>query len=236
MNTLSYKIWLDKSGYEPFLDFLKGVCIVFVVLTHCISPAMHKYSLFCLWGDMAVPMFLLVQVFQTYKKGTLNVKFNMRKLLKRIVIPFLIAQLIAVMVLSFGEHPLMSTLKQFGDLGAGAYYPYIYVELAVLLWMVSPLFNKVKNTGLILFFFLVVSELIELFCIYLTVGPEVYRFLFFRYTFLIFLGWLLVNDGIVLNPLTALLSVISGIFILVFDGIIPLDFLGGGKSFVRCIL
>lgn len=228
MKSLSYNILLNKKGYEPFLDFLKGVCIVFVILTHCISPSLHKYSLFCLWGDMAVPLFLVVQVFQTYKKGTSIIKINVTKLLKRIVVPFLIAQVAGVAVLSLVGYPFLNSLRQFGDIGPGAFYPYIYLQFAVLLWLVSSLFNKVKKVGLLLFLFLVVSELLELVSIYLPIGPSVYRFLFFRYTFLIFLAWLLTKGGIAFKPFTIVLAIVSAVFILLFDGIIRRYNLTGG--------
>ena len=222
MYSLSYKIKLNKDGYEPFLDFLKGVCIIFVILTHCISPSLRKYSLFCLWGDMAVPLFLVVQVFQTYKRGTKNIKINIAKLLKRIVIPFLIAQACGVAILSFvGGISLLSSLRQFGGIGPGDYFPYIYIQFTILLSFLSPFFDKNKEM-VIASFFILVSELLELACIYLSVGLHFYIFSFFRYTFLIYLGWLLANDRIQQNLITYILTLVSVVFILSFDGIIQL--------------
>lgn len=213
------RIVLNKYGYEPFLDFLKGVCIVFVILTHCISPALHKYSLFCLWGDMAVPLFLLIQVFQTYKKGTNNVSIKPVKLLKRIVIPFLITQTIGVAVLFLTSRQLIPSLSKFGGIGPGAFYPYIYLQFVILLFILAPLFNRVKSSWILWLLFLLISELLELISIRF-IQPDVYRFLFFRYTFLILLGWLLTKDKIVLNGWTFLLSILSMFAILVFDGIV----------------
>jgi len=229
--SITKTITLSKTGYDPFIDFLKGACIVFVILTHCISPTFHKYSLFCLWGDMAVPLFLLIQVFQTYKKGTNNVSVKPVKLLNRIVIPFLITQAFGVVVLFFTSIQLIPSLSQFGDIGPGAYYPYIYLQFVILLLMLAPLFNRVKHTWMLWVLFLVVSELLELFSIKY-IQPNVYRFLFFRYTFLIFLGWFLTKDKIVLNALPFILSILSMFAILVFDGIV----LEGGGRFVNGVL
>lgn len=60
-------ITLQKEGYDPFIDYLKGVCIFLVVLAHCLPHT--EYILFPLWGDQAVPLFLLIQVFHAYKHG-----------------------------------------------------------------------------------------------------------------------------------------------------------------------
>lgn len=57
-----------KEGYDPFISYLKGVCIFWVILTHTITKDVHDYSLFCLWGDMAVPIFLAIQCVHVYKK------------------------------------------------------------------------------------------------------------------------------------------------------------------------
>ena len=154
-------VQLNKTGYEPFLDFLKGVCIVFVILTHCISPAVHRYSLFCLWGDMAVPMFLLIQAFQTYKKGTNDISINFKKLLKRIIIPFFMAQLIGVAVLIMTSKQVCSLIFQVGNIGPGAYYPYIYLQFVLLLWLLAPVFNCIKNKFVLAGSFLVVSQIFE---------------------------------------------------------------------------
>ena len=55
------------------------------------------------------------------------------------------------------------------------------------------------------------------------ISKGIYRFLFFRYTFLIFGGYLLATGGLRLNIKTLLLSLVSMLFILICDGIIPID-------------
>ena len=60
---------LRRDGYDPFIDFVKGVCIVLVVLTHCLPDIVQFYVLFPLWGRPAVPLFLIIQVLHTYKEG-----------------------------------------------------------------------------------------------------------------------------------------------------------------------
>ena len=60
-----------RSGYDSFIDFLKGICILLVLLDHSLS-LIKEYSLFAIWGRPAVPIFLLIQVFHAYKRGVDN--------------------------------------------------------------------------------------------------------------------------------------------------------------------
>ena len=83
----------NKTGYDPFIDFLKAYSIICVVIAHILPAYSYKYILFQLWGDMQVPMFVLIQVFHAYKKG-LKPKLNWESLLKRIFIPFVAVQVV----------------------------------------------------------------------------------------------------------------------------------------------
>lgn len=216
----------DKKGYDPFIDYLKGVAIIFVILTHLISDTLHSYTLFCLWGDMAVPLFLLVQVFHSYKKENVVLKF--KQILKRIVVPFLATQVVICALLVILNRGFdIALFKGFGNLGPGAYYPYIYIQFALLIWLVAPLFRRVKSRTALLVIFIAISEVIELICIYMKIDSDIYRFLFFRYTFLLFLGFLLAKDKLIINRWALIVSLISLLFVLSFDGII-----GGGQLFV----
>ena len=55
-------IAFNKHGYDPFIDFLKGVCILFIILTHCFPEYLIEYTQFDLWGRTAVPLLILLQV------------------------------------------------------------------------------------------------------------------------------------------------------------------------------
>lgn len=60
------------------------------------------------------------------------------------------------------------------------------------------------------------SLLWELVCIYIHIPEMLYRLLFFRYFFLIYLGYMWVEKGILLDNIRLLLSVVSIAFILMF--------------------
>lgn len=83
-------IVFNKTGYDPFITFLKGYAILCVVLAHSVPNIEHSGYEF--WGSMQVPLFLLIQTFHVFKRDTATL--SLKKLLTRIVIPFLILQTI----------------------------------------------------------------------------------------------------------------------------------------------
>ena len=94
-----FSLPFNKSGYDPFIDFLKAYAIIMVVFTHCIPSFVHDLILGCLWIDVQVPLFLLIQVFHAYKNEKIP-EINMKKMAKRIVLPFVIIQIIIFVTLA----------------------------------------------------------------------------------------------------------------------------------------
>ena len=101
-------IRLQREGHDPFIDYLKGICILFVVLNHCLPTEYTNKTLFCLWGSIAVPLFLILQVFHSLKKNIGNITIQYRKIWHRVVYPFLLTELIIISIsflrqVAFGE-------------------------------------------------------------------------------------------------------------------------------------
>ena len=176
-------------------------------------------TLFGLWGKWAVPLFLLIQAFHTYKYGYNN-RLRFGKILNRVIIPFFIVEVLLVSI-RYIEGDLRNVesvrkLISMGGSGAGCYYPYIYVQFAIFLFIFGKIFSRIKKIYWV-YVVLMSSILLEcLFCIINT--PEyVWRLLCVRYVFIAWGGVLLVeNNGIVINNRTILLSLISIVFIVLF--------------------
>ena len=86
---------LNNKGYDLFIDFMKGLCIIWVVLTHSIPYEWQQMIGFPFWGAQAVPMFLLIQSYHYFKHDELP-SINWSKLFKRIILPFIINSFIDV--------------------------------------------------------------------------------------------------------------------------------------------
>ena len=146
------KITLNKSGYEPFLDFLKGLCIIWVILTHCMSIALQDATLFSLWGAMAVPLFLIVQVFHAYKRGIENCKYNNKiwdKIYSRVLKLFILAQVpLFVGWVYTKRNDVFTAVTEYisgGGVGPGNYYVWVYMQFALLLPLMAVFLRKTAH-------------------------------------------------------------------------------------------
>lgn len=213
------RIEFNKVGYDPQIDYIKGLCILFVIWTHCISRDELGYIYFPYWGDTAVPIFLLIQVFHYYKKGTVFRMPSAFKLWKRIMLPFII--MIALMFLTQffiyydATGGTFSPSLYWDKRGPGSYYIFIYLEFALVIPMFAPLFKRLPIKWLFVIF-VILSQLIEFVTSITNCPDNIYRITFFRYTFLIFIGYLLASRGLVLNKYTISGGIISAIFIYIF--------------------
>lgn len=135
---------------DLFIDFLKGLCIISVVLTHNLPPVVMKASVFVLWGAMAVPLFLMLQSYHVFKRGAnmgMNLKdyYPWQKIWLRIIKPFVLVTLATGAILVIVGHDPMSVIKDAviaGGIGPGSYYVWIYLQFALLLPLCLTLFNK----------------------------------------------------------------------------------------------
>ena len=87
-------ITLGRDKYDPFIDYLKAYAIICVVISHALPAELHLPTLFTIYGDMQVPLFIMIQVFHAYKKGKPNI--SIRKLWERIFKPFFLVQFLII--------------------------------------------------------------------------------------------------------------------------------------------
>lgn len=216
MNYKSIQIKLKTEGYDPFIDFIKGVCILFVVLNHCVPSNLSNDILFYLWGTPAVPLFFILQTFHTYKKGTDNIHFSFTKMWNRILKPFLLIQLIIIFIkllqLSFSsDFNIIGFVEEtllWGGVGPGSYFPWVYFEISLLLPVFSFIFNCLNNKWLFVFF-IFISEFVEILGSLFSFPFRLYRLSFLPFLFTIYIGYLLAKKGIIMNFYAFVLSVIS---------------------------
>ena len=213
------KIEFQKEGHDPQIDYIKGLCILFVVWTHCMNRGELSDILFPYWGDTAVPIFIIIQVFHCYKKGVSMRMPCISKLWKRILKPYFIMVALMFIVQFFMYYDMtdgtFSPTLYWEKRGPGSYYIFIYIEMAFVIPLFASLFGKF-STKWLLVIFLILSQLVENVCSLTHCPDNIYRILFFRYIFLIFLGYLLATKGLVLNKLTITAGICSMLFIYLF--------------------
>ena len=211
-------IEFNKLGHEPFFDFLKAYAIICVLISHtCYTlPFINKLYPF-LWLEMQVPIFVLIQAFHVLKKT--NNQLSIKKLFKRIILPFLIIQF-TIFILNLIkdaniDYNQIINVLIYGGYGPGAYYPWVYIQLAIILYFLRPLFNKGNfiKTAII---WIAVCECFEIIESCINMHEYIHRLTAIRYLFLIFLAWVWIKKGIVINKTTLTLSIISMMSIFYF--------------------
>ena len=213
------KIEFNKTEYDPQIDYIKGLCILFVIWTHCISRDELGLIFFPYWGDTAVPIFLIIQVFHYYKKGVSVRMPSVSKLWKRIIKPYIIMVALMFIVQFFIYFDMtdgtFSSTLYWTKRGPGSYYIFIYLEMAFIIPLFAPLFRQF-STKWLLVIFLILSQLVEIVCSLTHCPDNIYRIVFFRYIFLIFIGYLLATKRLILNKLTITASIFSMFFLYLF--------------------
>lgn len=211
---------LNRGGYSETVDVLKGFAILYVLFTHSMPLFLKNLTMFDLWGGMGVPIFLLIQVFHYYKRGLDKTPaINPVKVLKRVVAPFILAELAIILLKCIMGEPFsesfMGCLSNWGY-GPGEYYVWIYLQFVLLLPLTTYIFKKIEVRCAPVAF-IGMSAALEIICSITDIAEHTYKFLFFRYFFLIYLGYLWAKNDIILNRKYLLLSIASMIAILVFD-------------------
>ncbi len=217
-----------------YIDFIKGIAIVSVILLHSLSTnALHQsYALFHIW--QAVPVFVAVTFYLSCNSidriitngggyNLYNQYFSREKLvrlLKKILLPWAVVLLIQFLLIFalqiiYGGDYLIMFLKN-GGTGPGSYYCHIYLQFWVLMPFIYKLLSIKKNPlfGIVLLFVLCVIANIILNII--NPSPESYRLLFIRYLFLACISYIWLRYDVKLTVL-AILSAISIIYWYVTD-------------------
>ena len=208
------KITFNRTGYDPFIDFIKAYAIICVLIGHTIP--FTDYWGYGLWAGMQVPLFVLVQSFHGFKKETLDI--NCKKIFLRVILPYIVVQSIAFIFLLCKDSSGLYSFIGSGGSGPGSYYPCIYIQIALLLPLVKKWIDKNRNNKTkVLITFLVICESFEVLFSVIDLPDRIYRLLAIRYLFLLYLAWIWVKDGIVINRLTTILSVLSFIAIIYFE-------------------
>jgi len=214
------KIDFKNIGYDPQIDYIKGVCIIFVIWTHAINRSELGYILFPYWGDTAVPIFLIIQAFHYYKKGIDLRMPSPITLWKRILRPFIVMIALTFLAQFFIYYDItdgvFSPTLYWDKRGYGSYYIFMYLEFAFLIPIFALLFKSLSVKWTFLFF-VVLSQLLEYISCTTHCPDYIYRILFFRYTFLIFIGYLLATKRLVLNKFTLCWSIIGIISLYLFN-------------------
>jgi peptidoglycan/LPS O-acetylase OafA/YrhL len=193
-----------KEKRQPFLDVLKGCCILFVVITHFSwSKGERLRYLFPFWIGMAVPVFLIISGYVytlSYQRAgvqTLKEAYQgkqLKKKLWRYTKPFAWAFLMELVIyFVLGKHPRwlshpLTVITTFftGGKGPGSYYYPLLLQLVFVFPLVYVVIKKYAEKGLL--FCGLANLAYEVLQRTTGMSKEMYRLLLFRYLLLLAAG------------------------------------------------
>jgi peptidoglycan/LPS O-acetylase OafA/YrhL len=139
------------------IDVIKTVCIGLVVAIHAMGePGNAAEDYFGQLSRVAVPMFLAISGWLHATEEPIPWKRTLGRL-KRLLIPYLIASILAEYYLASRGEP-RSALRILHDLMLGdAFGPYYYVFAIVTMTLLGPIFARVPRRWLLVAWFVLVA-------------------------------------------------------------------------------
>ena len=187
----------DRLSY---LDFYKGICILLIIIQHSmLDPTFRKVYLFPYWVFMAVPILMVITGYVSslsFEKNGVTLKSayhpkNIICKLLRFIIPFLPVFIVEYIILymTFGNRLTWRFLLDTfitGGIGPGNYYFPIMLQVVLIFPLIWAVIRKLGFKGLVICF--AVNFAYEVFKTLIHMDPEVYRYIAFRYVFIISFG------------------------------------------------
>lgn len=197
---------MDKTNTNQnnFIDILKGLCILFIVITHFTWTTEERlHLLFPFWIEMAVPIFMIISGYVyslSYQRQRINCfkdayrPSNVINKIIRYTLPFLVIYLVELAYIvctgqaTLSPNIIWEWILGFlqGGIGPGSYYYPVMIQFIFVYPMIYFILKKYSGNGLVLCF--AINALYELFQRVIGMNGDIYRLLIFRYVFVIAAG------------------------------------------------
>jgi peptidoglycan/LPS O-acetylase OafA/YrhL len=182
------------------IDVLKGIAILFVVITHFKwTDNERQLLLFPFWINMAVPTFMFISGYVNTKSNERKEYTSFKKLYGinqiisksiRLSVPFFIAYIIELImyIIKDSEYSFYDYFMMFlnGGTGQGSYYYPVMMQFVFMFPVIYLLIKEYERKGLFLCF--CINLLFEVLKNAYQLNEECYRLLVFRYIFIIAAG------------------------------------------------
>ncbi len=198
------KLKTSERSRLSYLDFYKGIAILFVIITHYAwTDSLRAKLLFPFWIDMAVPIFMVITGYVnalSYEnknyKGILSLYKPNEILSKwlRLAIPFLpiyILQAVSVTISDCDTVSIQELMLLFllGGIGPGSYYFPVMLQVVILspaVWYIVKCHNFKGLAGCF-----IANVLFEIMKTVFMMSPSIYRLCSLRYLFILSFGFYL---------------------------------------------
>lgn len=235
-----------------FLDVLKGICILLVILTHFdwVEAERLRYF-FPYWMNPAVPIFMIIsgyvftESFKRKEVSTFAAAYNPKAVLDKVIrytVPLILIYIIEVPLKIFlrgQELSVGDVITQFflGGYGPGSYYFQYMIQFVFLFPLIYFAIKKWDFGGLLLCG--LADILYEIAKVPLEMDSGVYRILVFRYIFAIALGCYFSQGKRKLPKWLGVLSFVTGaifIYAVCYGGYKPMFFFRWARTSMLAVL
>lgn len=148
-----------KKERIDFLDYLKAICVILVVITHYDWASKSSY-IFTMVINMAVPIFMIISGYNfamSNKKktdGSILAMYSPKMIfpkLERFLAPFFIICIIEIIILAEEEmHINPFRIFVMGAYGPGSYYVPLMIQLLIIFPIIFILVEKSAKWGIII--------------------------------------------------------------------------------------
>lgn len=230
---------VDKKTRISCLDVYKGICILFIIITHHNwTNEQRLHLLFPFWIDMAVPVFMVITGYvyadsSTKNKITFFDSYHPRHILMkwmRYTLPFFPVWMLGVVGRILGKgrqftHAGLVVDFMEGGIGPGSYYYPVLLQIVLVIPIIIWIINQFKGKGLVgLFVFNVIFEYVKY---VMNMSPALYRLCMLRYVFILSFGCYLFRTGHIHKRIFYITGLIGAIVIVNYQ------FLGHTHSFIN---
>lgn len=180
------------------IDALKGLAILAVLLLHSLDPAILGVIYGKIHIGQAVPIFVMITFYLSFlsmeRRGEDIMSYyslsRIKKMVQRIILPFFVVLLVqCILLLVFSRLELRTILKS-GGYGPGSYYPWIYLQVWLLVPVIYYLLKKCPVGGAVIVY--VVCVALNVLCSYYC-PDALWRLLVIRYLSLAVIAWIWMN-------------------------------------------
>lgn len=194
----------DSMKRNNFIDTLKGICIIFVVITHFSwSNEERLHLLFPFWIDMAVPVFMIISgyvyaaSFERKQINSIESAYKLKEIVNKFIrytIPYIgiyLAEAVGYLVVK-RKADILEMVKVLlgGGYGPGSYYYPIMLQFMFIFPIIYFIIRKYDLLGVVCCG--IVNGLYEVLKYVYEMNESCYRMLVFRYILLIGFGCYLV--------------------------------------------
>lgn len=220
------KATASRSSRNHFIDLLKGICIIFVIVTHFSWRDEEKLQYyFPYWLNMAVPIFMIISgyvyafSFRKHKIETVSDAYSLKCVVPKIVrytVPFAIAYIIEIVYMIMTgrfvaeEGVILNLVSNFivGGYGPGSYYFPLMIQFIFVYPIIYFIVRKHDFKGVIIVG--VLNAIFELIQYSYHLSYSSYRLLILRYILLIAVGCHISREDFKMRKVVMIISFVVG--------------------------